>query len=146
MELDRNRSAGYLTNWAARLFYREMERALAAHAMAPAYVPVFFALGGGAAMTQKELARRAAVEQPTMAATLMRMERDGLIARTPDPNDRRSALISLTEAASEKADAVRAAVKEINEVAFRDFSKKERRLYLSLLARVVQALEGGTGS
>src|SRR3981189_987196 len=36
--------------------------------------------------TQGELSRMIGVEQPTMANTLLRLERDGLIDRTPDPN------------------------------------------------------------
>ena len=72
MNLDRASSAGYMTNLAARLFTRELERQLAATGIATAYMPVMFALAGGAALSQKELAQRAAVEQPTMAATLNR--------------------------------------------------------------------------
>jgi DNA-binding MarR family transcriptional regulator len=33
-----------------------------------------------------------------MAQTLSELERDGLIARSPDPGDRRRALVELTEA------------------------------------------------
>ena len=56
-----------------------------------------------AALSQTALARWASVEQPTMANTLNRMERDGLIVRTPDPDDRRSALISLTKLGRQRA-------------------------------------------
>src|SRR5882724_11960371 len=52
--------------------------------VAAGYLPVCFAL----AATQTALASLAAIEQPTMAATLTRMERDGLIHRRPDPPGR----------------------------------------------------------
>ena len=48
-------------------------------------------------MTQAQLARRVAIEQPTMVRTIDRMERDGLVTRTPDPNDRRASRITLTD-------------------------------------------------
>ena len=48
-------------------------------------------------MTQAQLARRVAIEQPTMVRTIDRMERDGLVARTLDPHDRRASRITLTE-------------------------------------------------
>ena len=38
------------------------------------------------------------VEQPTMAALLARMERDGVVVRTPHPSDRRSSRFALSEA------------------------------------------------
>ena len=73
--------------------------------VAAGYLPVFFAL----AATQTALASLAAIEQPTMAATLTRMERDSLIHRRPDPQDGRSSLISLTPVALKKVNAVEAA-------------------------------------
>src|SRR5690554_6286267 len=94
--MQRERSEGYLTNWAARLFAQAMDRAVGPHGLASAYVPVLFALGGGAELTQAQLAHFAAIEQPTMAATLGRMARDGLLVRRPDPDDRRKTLIGLS--------------------------------------------------
>src|SRR5215217_2440702 len=114
MALSRETSAGYLTNWAARLFTRELERQLAPTGIAPAYMPVLFALADGSALTQTELARRAAVEQPTMAATLKRMQRDAMIERTPDPGDKRSALVALTPLALGKVATVERVVSAIN--------------------------------
>ncbi len=79
----RESSAGYLVNWAARLLTHALERRLKGSSAGS--MPVFFSLIDGGAQTQKALAHWAAVEQPTMANTLARMERDGLIAREPDP-------------------------------------------------------------
>ena len=59
-------------------------------------------------LTQAELCRRINVEQPTMANTLERMERDGLVERKADDTDRRRALVFLTQ----KAKDVRAQVLE----------------------------------
>src|SRR5260370_31641432 len=99
-------SAGYMTNLAARLFARAIDERLRPLGVSAGQLPVFFALAGGGALTQTALARRAEIEQPTMAATLSRMERDGLIQRRPDPSDGRSALIVLTPAALKKVKAL----------------------------------------
>ena len=48
-------------------------------------------------VTQSEIARRLDLEQPTVANTLRRMERDGLVHLSPDPNNRRQVLIYLTD-------------------------------------------------
>ena len=141
MTLIRETSAGYMTNWAARLFARELERQLAPTGIAPAYMPVLFALADGSTLTQKELARRAAVEQPTMAATLNRMERDAMIDRHPDPGDKRSALVALTPLALGKVETVERVVSAINTLALEQLTPAERDQFLGLLARVIGVLE-----
>ena len=141
MVLSRETSAGYLTNWAARLFARELERQLAASGIASAYMPVMFALADGSALTQKELARRAAVEQPTMASTLNRMERDAFITRRPDPADKRSALVALTPLALGHVETVERVVSAINALALEQLDSDERRQFMSLLRRVIDVLE-----
>lgn len=139
--LTRETSAGYLTNWAARLFARELERQLAPSGISPAYMPIMFALADGGALTQKVLAQRAAVEQPTMAATLNRMERDGFIARRPDPTDKRSALISLTGAAMALVPEVERVVSTINGLALDPLDDEERGQYLMLIRKIIAVLE-----
>jgi MarR family transcriptional regulator, transcriptional regulator for hemolysin len=141
MSFDRERSAGYMTNWAARLFARAIDQRLKAAGVSSGHMPVFFALAGGRALTQKELARLAAIEQPTMAATLARMERDGLIERRADPADRRSSLVSLTAKARRKAEQVTQAIAEINGQALAGLGEAERAVFLDNLATVVAALE-----
>jgi len=141
MNLDRASSAGYMTNLAARLFTRELERQLAPTGIASAYMPVMFALANGGALSQKELAQRAAVEQPTMAATLNRMERDAMILRRPDPADGRSALVALTPLALGKVATVARIVADINTLAFSALEPDERDAYLRLTGKVIAVLE-----
>jgi DNA-binding MarR family transcriptional regulator len=140
MPLQREKSAGYMVNWAARLFAREIHARISKEGLSPGHLPVFFALADGVAMTQKELAKRAAIEQPTMAATLARMERDGLIVRKADPADRRSSLVSLSPAAAKKTAAVRAAVNAVNSHALSRLSADERDAFLRMLGTVIGTL------
>lgn len=139
MTYDRETSAGYMTNWAARLFVRAIEARLEGGSAGP--MPVFLALQDGRAMTQTALAQQASVEQPTMANTLARMERDGLVHRSPDPNDRRSALVELTDLGRRRADQALAAAKEVNAIAAAALSEAERTIYLDLLGRIIAALQ-----
>lgn len=138
MSYERETSLGYLTNWAARLFIRALERRLAGDSAGR--MPIFFALQGGEAMTQTTLALHADVEQPTMANVLKRMERDGLILRTPDPSDGRSALVRLTELGEQRADAAFAAAIEINGVAGSALSAAELPVFLDMLRRVIATM------
>lgn len=144
MSYVRETSAGYLTNWAARLFARAIERRLAGGNSGP--MPVFFALQDGGAMTQKQLAQLAAVEQPTMANTLNRMERDGLVARTPNPNDRRSAQVSLTPLGRERAGAAFVSAIEVNGIATDTLKPEEREVFYGMMRRIIAALERDVGT
>jgi len=143
MSYAREASLGYLTNWAARLFVRALERRLAGDTAGR--MPIFFALQGGAAMTQTNLAQHADVEQPTMANVLKRMERDGLIARTPDPSDRRSALVRLTEAGERRAAAALQAAVAVNAVALGALTEAERPVFLDMLGRVIARMGKDVG-
>jgi len=126
---------------AARLFARAIDRKLRAAGISSGQLPVFFALGNGEALSQKALMRAAAIEQPTMAATLSRMERDGLIERNPDPSDRRSALVSLTPAAMEKVQAAQEAIASVNSAPIAGLDPDGREAYLVILRRVIAALD-----
>lgn len=141
MTLIREQSAGYMTNWAARLFYRELEKQLAPLGLNPAYMPILFALSDGSALTQKELAQRAAVEQPTMTATLGRMERDGFIVRAANPDDARSILVRLSDDGFQQVPEVRIAVAAINEKALKTLSSDERSRFFFVMTKIISNLQ-----
>lgn len=129
-----------MVNWAARLFAREMDEALRPFGLMSGQLPVIFALADGKPQPQRELVRVAAVEQSTMAKTLARMERDGLIQRTPDPNDRRSALISLSSSAADRLPDISAAVAAINARSHMHLTVENGELLLNLLRQVINNL------
>lgn len=141
MALRPDTSAGYMTNLAGRLFVRELERHLVPLGLAPAHMPVLLALEQSDGMPQKELAIRVRVEQPTMAATLNRMERSGLIARRLNPADGRSMLVTLTPLARQKLPAVEQVVSAINALALEQLSPEERGQFFTLLGKVIAVLQ-----
>lgn len=140
MTIQREQSAGYLTNWAGRLFVRAIEKRIPNGRAGQ--MPVFFALVGQRRLSQRDLAIAAAVEQPTMAATLTRMERDGMIVREPDPLDGRSALVRLTELGETSAEASLAAAREVNTLALSRLSPAEQEQFMAALRNVIAALDG----
>src|SRR5919112_6766372 len=58
-------------------------------------------------MTPSEIAAIERVKRPTITRTLGCLEREGLIDRAPDPQDRRSALVSVNGAGRERLRRVR---------------------------------------
>jgi len=136
---------GHYFSRIARALARIGDKRLAAVGFAAAQLPVLSALQDGEKRSQTELARWAKVEQPTMAQLLARMERDGLIHRQPDPTDRRSSLISLTDRARANLPAGRDILRQGNIEAMQGLSDDEVETLLGLLKRVlvnVEAMEG----
>lgn len=131
----------HLINRAARMFSRIGERRLKAIGFGVGQLPVLGALKREGRLTQKELAERARIEQPSMAQLLARMKRDGLITFTPDPADKRSRRIGLSERALAGLPAVAEVLFEGNRDALAGFSEEEIAVLAGLLKRVIANLE-----
>ena len=138
MDEDIFRRPGHLINRLARLSFRWTEERFQPLGLSTGQVPVLYALKDGASLTQKELARLVRIEQPTMAQLLSRMERDGLVRRTDNPDDKRSSLISLTPLALRKLPLARAILSEGNKEALKGFTDREIATLSRLLLRVVR--------
>jgi DNA-binding MarR family transcriptional regulator len=132
---------GHLISLAARGFTRLSEARLKPLGFGVGHLPVLVALRDGRASTQRDLARFAKIEQPPMAQMLARMERDGLIRRTPDPDDGRSSRITLTKVAEARLPEAIAVLLKGNREALRGFSDEETAMLIALLTRLVANLD-----
>ncbi len=136
---DYNDAAGdplKLMGQAHRAFTRIVDAPLRELGFAVSQLPVLVALKHRRALSQSELARIARVEQSSMAQLLNRMERDGLIERIADPNDKRSRLISLSAAASRQLPRGKAIMDATCEIALAGFNRKEIEQLAVLMARI----------
>ena len=110
MAFDKMNSAGFLANLMARLFARGLQQRIKPLGLAPAQFMTLLELWNEDGITQKELVSRLDVEQATMANTITRMVRDGLIERRTHPDDGRAQSLHLTQKAKAvEHDAVTAA-------------------------------------
>ena len=82
MDFDRKESAAYLANLLAKGASRALQARADGAGFAPGQFPVLLELWSGDGLTQRELLDGLDIEQATMANTLSRMERDGLVSRT----------------------------------------------------------------
>lgn len=146
MDLNVLSTPGHLISLAARGFARLSEARLKPLGFGVGHLPVLVALQDGKASTQRDLARFARVEQPPMAQMLARMERDGLIRRTPDPSDGRSSLITLTENAEARLPDAVAVLLQGNDDVLRDFTEEEAGLLVTLLIRLIANLDSAEAS
>ncbi|MCI4661417.1 MAG: MarR family transcriptional regulator [Neomegalonema sp.] len=141
MSFDRTRSAGYLTNHAARLFALALHERIRPLGLAPAQFMTLLELWEQDGRTQSELVARLDVEQATMANTLARMERDKLIERRPHPKDRRAYLIYLTERARELREPATRAAAQVNDRAFEGIEESDILAFLKVIGRVILNLD-----
>lgn len=140
MDFEKDKSAGYLANHMARLFALALHERIAPLGLAPAQFMTLLELWEKDGLTQKDLVQRLDIEQATMANTLKRMERDGLIRREPDPDDRRSQLIRLTPEARALEGPAKDAAQAVNAKALAGLLDDERDTFIRLMTRVTSAL------
>ncbi|MFI7004688.1 MarR family winged helix-turn-helix transcriptional regulator [Nocardia sp. NPDC050175] len=135
-----------LINHAARLFALLHDGRLRALGITAGQIPVLGTLADGSALTQKELATRSSAGQPAMAELLARMQRDGLIERTPHPHDRRSSLVALTDRALSLLPEARAVLSHGHADALAGFDENEIQHLAALLTRLIANLEQAVSS
>jgi len=141
MDLDVLSTPGHLISLAARGFARLSETRLKPLGFGVGHLPALVALQNGRANTQRDFARCATIEQPPMAQMLARMERDGLIQRSPDPADGRSSRITLTKAAEARLPDAVAALLQGNREVLCGFTEEETGLLVALLTRLIANLD-----
>lgn len=143
MPFEREQSAGYLINHVARLFYEDLRKQIAPLNIVPGQFPILLALWEKDGITQTKLLQMIDVEQATMANTLKRMERDGLIQRKDHPKDARARNIFLTEKAHGLRNQAYATASAINAKALSGLSESERKDFLEYLRRVREKMKSG---
>ena len=76
-----------------------------------------------------------------MARTLARMERDGLVTRRPDTDDKRRSRVPLTCRVRAMEQELEAQASEVNAVAVAGVSTKDVRTFMTVLGRIIENLD-----
>ena len=137
MVFNRMDSATYLASLLAKNFSRALQERSQKLGFAPGQFPVLLELWGEEGLTQKQLLDRLDIEQATMANTLSRMERDGLIMRCKHPDDRRAQKIFLTEKAKAMEADAKAAALAADQSLLSGFRRFERELMLEYMRMAI---------
>lgn len=87
------------------------------------------------------LSAKTSLANTTLTSMLDRMENSGLIVRKPDPADRRSRLITLTDKAKALQHDYELVSQQMNERYYIGFSESEIRQFEAYLQRVLENLE-----
>ncbi len=139
--LPRHTSLGYQVNHLSRLMAHALRDRIEALGVVPGQFAQLLALYETDGLTQAELCARVQIEQPTMANTLARMERDNLITRVPDPADRRRSRVLLTPRARALEDDLVAAAGAVNATATRGLDDHAAQAFMTTMASIIANLE-----
>jgi DNA-binding MarR family transcriptional regulator len=137
---DQQRILGLAVNTLGRNIVWSLSRRTARHGALPGVYPIIAWLMQLSDSTQGELSRLIGIEQPTMAVTLRRMERDGLIQRTPDPDHGRRTHIKLTAKGRSLSQVMRAAAHDVEKIATNGLTPAEVAQFFRLAGIMIQNL------
>jgi len=90
---------------------------------------------------QKDIAQACKIEPATVTSLLSRMEKSKIIERKMQNNNRRFWYVYLTEKGREEAVYVKKAFDTVKEIALKDFTNKEKELFIEYLKRVNKNLK-----
>lgn len=132
--------------WAAKLVHLAMERWADGHGLSEGRLQLLFLLRmSREGVPMSTMARLQHVSPRNITGLVDMLERDGLVERVPDPADRRSVLARLTEAGSERIDAIWRQALEAQSPLTRGFETEELVQFRHLCLRLVRNLMAETG-
>jgi len=134
-------SLGYAFQYNTRMGMALLQERIKQYGVAVGQFQILVHLWEEQGMTQKELCELIRVEQPTLANTLKRMERDGLIKRVPDENDKRQWRIYLTQRTLELEEVLKQASREVNELFVSRLNTTEQKEFRRLMDIITETLE-----
>lgn len=132
---------GYLISLLARLLAQSLKARNGPDGILPGQYPIAVELLAQDGMSQRDLCEVVRIEQATMANTLKRMERDGLITRRQSAEDGRLATIHLTEAGARLTRAAVLNAAEVNGVALEGLDPAAQAALRDMLIDLTERLE-----
>jgi MarR family transcriptional regulator for hemolysin len=122
----------------ARVYRREVNRSLAAHAISDARaMPVLYIARAGGGMRQGMLAEELGLEGPSLVRLLDQVEAAGLVERRDDPTDRRAKTLHVTAAGQALAETIEAVIEDLRNELLTEVSDED----LAATLRTFTALE-----
>lgn len=132
---------GILIKKAARLFEQVANKNLDSLGVTYAQTVFLVRLWEKDGQNQIELAKSAGLKQPSVVRILDRMERDDLITRVRNQDDRRVFNFYLTERAKEACKKLEDRANEMHSIATNDIAQKEIEQFNQLLTNIIGNLQ-----
>lgn len=123
-----------------RLYFQRSYVLLERMRLHPGQVPVIMALSRDEGLSQRELSERLTVRPSTMAVTLRRMEKNGLVYRIPDQKDQRVSRVYLSEKGQTLFERMREMLEDLGQECMAGFTGEEIRELKQLMNRIRENL------
>ncbi|MGM8910460.1 MarR family winged helix-turn-helix transcriptional regulator [Psychrobacter sp. 1U1] len=130
-------STGYLANHLARLYAILLNEQIKPLGISTAHFPILLELWQQDGITQNDLVQLGNLAQATIANTLNRMERDGLITRVADKKDARVKHILLTKKARSLETKAINCARQVNQQSLSVLTEEEQKQFNTLMQRVI---------
>jgi DNA-binding MarR family transcriptional regulator len=131
-----DRNVGFLVSDIARLIGVEYNRIMKPMGLTTPQFFMIMQLQRQDGVTQSHLANRLAVGKVSTSGLIDRLEQSGWIERRPDPNDRRSNLIYLTDKGHDIEARMLATGKSLTKQTLKNLNTEQRSTLIDLLATV----------
>lgn len=120
-----------------RKLYHFLRRELIDYNLTPPQFGLLVLLWEQDGLSQVGIGNALEVDRTTLTGILDRLEKNGLVERKPDSEDRRSKLVYLTKLGKDYEDRVMPVVKKINSIFSEKFSPQELEQLLALLKKIM---------
>ena len=124
------------------LYFRETFQALKDTGIHPKQVPFMILLDEQEGMSQREISQELGISPPTVAVSVKRLEKSGLVERREDEQDLRRSRIFLTERGKETIQDIKTCVEEKEALVFRGFRESARCLMNRFFDQMIENLGG----
>ena len=131
-------SVGYLLARSRAMLAKALDAALANESVTHAQSGIVLLLASGNYTTAADLVRETYTDAASMTRMLDRLQRNGLIERVPDADDRRQVRLRLTPAGATLAGRLPAIMTGVLNAQFTGFSPEEIGFLKSLLRKLLQ--------
>lgn len=138
MDFDLSSCIGFVTNTTIKTvtedFNRRVEKCGSTRIQ---WIALYFLLKADKPTSQRELAVMMNIKDPTLARLVDRMERDGLLRRIENPQDKRMKFLELTETGRTKAEAMMPLGKEFSDLLLEDITDEEVEVFQKVLDKML---------
>lgn len=126
----------YLLTVSQHEVFQKFFSRLSPYGITPGQYGILNCLWENGPTTPKEIARALRLENSTISGALDRMQRQGLISRVLDPNNRRSIQVIATPQAEALKEDVLREVETLNSEILKDFTSEEKETLMKCLYHI----------
>lgn len=124
------------------LYYRNTFKILSETGIHPKQIPMLILLSKQDGMSQREISDQLHISAPTVAVSMKRMEKAGIVERKNDEHDQRMVRIYLTAKGKETIEKSRKCVEDNEKTVFAGFSDSEMCLMKRFFDQMIKNLGG----